>query len=120
MVREGIDLISHSYVSCMYFADYRHLGALENAPESSRSRLPAPDVASIALKILGRGRLLFLLAAGITVLVDFAVTMISAPYLAPAMVEGAVVRVLITVALFYAIWRGLPWARWLVVSLLAL
>ena len=69
---------------------------------------------------LWRGRLLVLLAATVTILGDIVVTVVTTPHPSPSKIVVFIVRFFITLALFHAVWRGLRWARWLVVALLAL
>ena len=68
-----------------------------------------------------RGRLLLLIAFAVTLLGDFCVIAlkISRVGFGPESV-GSVFRWFITAALFYAVWRGHRWVRWLMVGLLGL
>jgi len=68
-----------------------------------------------------RGRLFLLIAFAVTLFGDLCIIAlkISRVGFTPASV-GSVLRWFITAALFYAIWRGHRWVRWLVVGLLGL
>lgn len=66
------------------------------------------------------GRLMILAAAVITLLGDLFVILLTIPHLPPPRVVGSVFSWFLTAALFYAVWRGHVWARWLTVSLFAL
>lgn len=66
------------------------------------------------------GRLMILVAAAITLLGDFFVIVLTIAHLPPPRAVGSIIRWFLTAALFYAIWRGHVWARWLTVGLLGL
>jgi hypothetical protein len=68
-----------------------------------------------------RGRLLLIIAFTVTLFGDFCVIglTISRVGFTPVSVES-VLRWFITAALFYAIWRGHRWVRWLMVGLIGL
>ena len=70
---------------------------------------------------LRRGRLLLLIAFAVTLLGDLLTILVKVLRvgLTPSSF-GSVLRWFITAALFYAIWRGHRWARWLTVGLLGL
>ena len=68
-----------------------------------------------------RGRVLLLIAFATTLLGDSCVIALKTARigLTPAFI-GSVLRLLVTVVLFYAVWRGVRWVRWLLVVLMGL
>jgi hypothetical protein len=68
-----------------------------------------------------RGRVLLLIAIGVTLFGDacFILLKLSRFGLVPESI-GSAMRWFITAALFYAVWRGHHWVRWLMVGLMAL
>ena len=70
---------------------------------------------------LRRGQCLLLIAFGVSLLGDLLTIIVKILRVGftPGSF-GSVMRLLITAALFYAIWRGQRWARWLIVGLLGL
>jgi hypothetical protein len=66
------------------------------------------------------GRLMVLVAMVVTLGSDLIVSLIGSFYLPRVVIIGSVIRWLLTAALFYAIWHGRAWARWLTVALLGL
>ena len=66
------------------------------------------------------GRLMVIVAIAITLPGDLVVISLTSPSAPPSKTAGSVVRWLVTAALFYAIWRGQAWARWLTIGLLSL
>ena len=65
------------------------------------------------------GRLLVLAAFAVTIVGDLIVITVVSKRMGASPSIGSMVRPLLTVALFYGIWRGAAWARWLVVCLLS-
>src|SRR5690348_1373052 len=77
----------------------------------------------MATDIPGRlrsGRLMVLIAIAITLFGDLVVILLTVPHYPPPKAIGSVGRWFVTAALFYAVWRGRVWARWLTVGLLSL
>ncbi len=66
-----------------------------------------------------RGRLLLLIAAAITLFGDFMVISLRIWQVGFATAPASTIRWLLTLALFYGIWRGYGWVRWLMVGLIA-
>jgi len=66
------------------------------------------------------GRLLVLIAFAVTLLGDLVVISLKISQVGLSASTGSIFRWLSTIALFYAIWRGYAWARWLVVGFLGL
>jgi len=66
------------------------------------------------------GRLLVIAAFAVTILGDLIVVSFISTKAGVPPPSRSIVRLALTVALFYAIWRGANWARWLVVCLLGL
>jgi len=68
-----------------------------------------------------QGRVFLILAIAITLLGDLCIIALKifTVGFVPAMV-GSILRWFITAALFYAIWRGHKWTRWLMVGLISL
>jgi hypothetical protein len=68
-----------------------------------------------------RGRLLLLIAFTITLLGDVCIIALKISRVGfTSAAVGSVFRWFITAALFYAIWRGHRWVRWLMVGLMGL
>lgn len=67
-----------------------------------------------------RGRLYVAIAIGLTLVGDGVVIAMTVGQTGASSALSSFIRWILTVALFYAIWRGHRWARWLVVGLLAL
>jgi len=65
------------------------------------------------------GQILVIVAIAITLLGDLVVISLTIPGAPSSKVVTSVIRWLLTAALFYAIWRGHTWARWLTVGLLS-
>ena len=68
-----------------------------------------------------RGKVFLIIAFAVTLFGDFCVVLLKILHigLVPSSV-GSILRWFITTALFYAIWRGHRWVRWLMVGLLGL
>ena len=68
-----------------------------------------------------RGRLLLLIAFAVTLVGDLCLITLKISVLGfrPSSI-GSVLRLFVTAALFYAVWRGHRWVRWLMVGLLGL
>ena len=67
-----------------------------------------------------RGRLLLLIAIAVTLFGDGLVILLKMSRVGLVASGGSVIRWFITAALFYAVWRGHRWVRWLMVGLLGL
>jgi len=63
---------------------------------------------------------LVLIAFAVTLLGDLVVISLKISQVGLSASTGSIFRWLSTIALFYAIWRGYAWARWLVVGFLGL
>jgi len=61
-----------------------------------------------------------LIAIAVTLLGDLAVISLKISQFGLAVSGGSLFRWFSTIALFYAVWRGYRWARWLIVGLLGL
>jgi hypothetical protein len=67
-----------------------------------------------------RGRLLVVIAGAVTLIGDACVTSLKISRVGFDASFASIFRWLITLALFYAIWLGYAWARWLIVILMGL
>jgi hypothetical protein len=67
-----------------------------------------------------RGRCLLAIAIVITLIGDLAIVLLKILRLGVQVSAGSAARWIITAALLYAVWVGLRWARWLMVTLLGL